>query len=65
MNEAIIVAGRKENFVPAECFVALEMNYCLDTTRLRVDSIVAKQTKLKSRWQFILTRRLANRVVLI
>jgi hypothetical protein len=34
MNEAIIVKGREENFVSAECFVALEMNYCLDSTRL-------------------------------
>lgn len=35
MREAIIVEGRKENFVSAECFVALEMNYCLDSSRLK------------------------------
>ena len=49
MNEAIIVAGRKENFVPAECFVALEMNYCLDTTRLKGEFYRGKadQAKIK------------------
>lgn len=33
-REAIIVDGRTENFCPAECFVATEMTYTLDSSQM-------------------------------
>jgi hypothetical protein len=47
MKEAIIVEGRKENFIPAECFVALDMNYCLDSTMLKGSFYRGKADQIK------------------
>lgn len=35
MSEAIKVEGRKENFCPAECLVGIDMQYSLDTSKLK------------------------------